>query len=219
MWELKKAVEEAIAASGKSAAQIARDGGIDENTISRLKTGLKDNPELATLLAFARGAGITPAALLAGPFEISPRDVQELLAFRDWINSKLATIDALKEPNAKMVKPGEVLRDLAADRQQRGAGNLFGRDANLLVEVTGDSMIGDGIIDGDTLYATPIHPKGASPIDRIVACRIGEAEFVKRLRFEDGRRILYSSNPRYRPIVAESIDVLGIVVGRKGAIK
>jgi transcriptional regulator with XRE-family HTH domain len=216
MWELRKAVEEAIAASGKSAAQIARDGGIDENTISRLRTGTQDNPELATLLAFARGAGITPAALLAQPFAITPRDEKDLEQFRDWINTKLATINALAEPNAKVLRRPAVLRDRAADRPQRGD-TPFGTDANLLFEAIGDSMIGDGILPGDTLYAKPADM--SSPLGKVVACQIADDVFVKRLVFEEGRRLLLSANPRYRPITVEAFEIHGIVLGRVGRVR
>ncbi|MGI5863221.1 MAG: transcriptional repressor LexA [Myxococcales bacterium] len=97
-------------------------------------------------------------------------------------------------------------------------------DANLLpqagkdvfgLRVKGDSMIGDGILDGDIVFVR--RQPNAQAGDIVVAMLEGEAT-VKRF-YPEGRRIrLQPSNPSMKPIVVEreaarDVALLGIVVG------
>ena len=105
----------------------------------------------------------------------------------------------------------------------RLAKNLFDPNARLQLRAVGDSMIGEGILADDTLYAIPSGPNAAtSAIGKVIACRLGDDVFVKRLVSEHRRLFLRSANPRYRAIAvdakAESLEILGVVVGRVGKI-
>lgn len=89
-----------------------------------------------------------------------------------------------------------------------------GRDVFGL-RVKGDSMIGDGILDGDIVFVR--RQPNAHAGDIVVAMIEGEAT-VKRF-YPEGRRLrLQPSNPSMKPIVIEreaarDIVLLGIVVG------
>jgi transcriptional regulator with XRE-family HTH domain len=223
MSTLGELVDAAIRSSGKTAQQIAETLDVDPNTISRLRNGKEDNPKLQLLLGIARETGTTPAVLLGASFEISPEDEHELQRFRAWIDRKLATIDALREPNAEIIR--EATLATAGDRRiaDRSFKSAFGADAQLVLRALGESMIGEGILAGDSLYAIPDGGSSMSAVGRLIACRVGTDLFVKRLILEHNRRYLLSAHPRYRSIAIDtdglSLEILGIVIGRSGRVE
>ena len=94
---------------------------------------------------------------------------------------------------------------------------LLGSEARRVfgLKVTGDSMIGDGILDGDYIFVRKqIH---AQPGDIVVAL-IEEEATVKRY-YPEGDRIRFQpSNPRLKPIYVHRDDfretqIIGVVVG------
>jgi SOS-response transcriptional repressor LexA len=109
-----------------------------------------------------------------------------------------------------------------ADRARPRVEHPFGADVHLVLRAIGDSMIDDGILPNDTLYAIAPDATTTSAIGKIIACRIHDAVFAKRLVSEHGRRFLVSANPRYRAIAIDADDlrfeILGVVIGRLGRI-
>lgn len=228
MSSLGERLAAAIKASGKTRAQIAEEAGTTEDTISRITTGKHDNPELQLLIRLARGAKTRVGALLGESLELSAEDEQELLRFRGWIDEQLATIDARREPNAVILRTTarpEIQGSLVADRPRQASPppvqNPFDGNVQLVLRAAGESMKGAGILADDTLYAVA-PDSAAAPIGKVIACRIGEDVFVKRLVTEHGRKFLLSAHPRYQPIAiapnADSFEILGVVVGRVGRI-
>lgn len=227
MSSLGERLAAAIKASGKTRAQIAEEAGTTEDTISRITTGKHDNPELQLLIRLARGAKSRVGALLGESLELSAEDEQELLRFRGWIDEQLATIDARQEPNAVILRTAarrEIRGSFVADRPRQALPpieNPFEGNVHLVLRAVGESMKGAGILPDDTLYAEA--PAGAAAaIGKVIACRIGEDVFVKRLVTEHRRQFLLSAHPRYQPIAiapkADSFEILGVVVGRLGRI-
>jgi repressor LexA len=94
-------------------------------------------------------------------------------------------------------------------------GRAAGKGAIFALRVSGDSMIGDGIFDGDILFVRKQETARTGEI--VVAMIEGEAT-VKRY-FPEGDRIrLQPSNPRLQPIYvrradARSAQILGVAVG------
>jgi repressor LexA len=79
-----------------------------------------------------------------------------------------------------------------------------------LLRVTGDSMVGAGIVDGDIVALVRRDPR---PGD-IVAALVNDTEVtLKRLVKERGRTILRAENPKYPDIKAERIESQGVVIG------
>jgi transcriptional regulator with XRE-family HTH domain len=225
MSSLAERLDAAIKASGKTADQIAQAAGVSRDTVSRIRTGAEDNPTLQVLMGIAREANTSVGALLGESIDISAEDEQELLRFRDWIDGKLTTIDARQEPNAVIVsQPSAVPASKVADRPRQpgfASNHPFGENVQLILRAVGDSMVGEGILPDDTLYAIAARDT-ASAVGRLVACRLDEAVFVKRLVTEHRRLFLRSAHPRYRAIridpKASSFQILGVVVGRTGRI-
>jgi repressor LexA len=95
------------------------------------------------------------------------------------------------------------------------AGTLFGEDSFLL-RVKGDSMIEDGILDGDLVAVRPQREatNGSVVVARIDNPHTGEPEAtVKRIyREADGFR-LEPANPAYSTIKVTDLTVEGVVVG------
>lgn len=89
---------------------------------------------------------------------------------------------------------------------------LLGRGETFALRVRGDSMIDDGIRDGDIVIVESRRdaPEGAT----VVALVEGEAT-VKRFHRKRGRIHLVPANARMEPIVAreEDVELRGVVVG------
>ncbi|MBH3377777.1 MULTISPECIES: LexA family protein [Pseudomonas] len=80
-----------------------------------------------------------------------------------------------------------------------------------VVAVSGDSMSGAGIFDGDYLIVSRAIP--AKPGHVVVACLNGDV-LVKRLAQEQGQFILQSENPAYSPryiLENDELTIWGVV--------
>ncbi len=79
-----------------------------------------------------------------------------------------------------------------------------------VLEISGDSMIGAGISDGD--YVIVRQQKNAVNGD-IVAALIEEEATVKRFYIEDEGIRLQPENEKYEPIIVNQAEILGKVIG------
>lgn len=84
---------------------------------------------------------------------------------------------------------------------------LFSRTPDYLLRVRGDSMIGDGILDGDLVAVrrTPVAENG-----QIVVARLEGEVTIKRFQREAAAVHLLSRNPAYAPIVVQPDQDLAI---------
>jgi repressor LexA len=108
-----------------------------------------------------------------------------------------------------------VLAETNVEDHVEMAGGLFGEDSFLL-RVRGDSMIDEGIMDGDLVAVRPSHeaPNGSVVVARIENPETGESEAtVKRLYREASGFRLEPANPAYQPLRVAELTVEGIVVG------
>lgn len=89
---------------------------------------------------------------------------------------------------------------------------LIGRDDNVfMLDVSGDSMINAGILDGDFILVK--ETKTANNGDIIVALVDEEEATVKRFYKENGRYRLQPENDSMAPIYADNVAVVGKVIG------
>jgi len=81
-----------------------------------------------------------------------------------------------------------------------------------LLQVKGDSMIGDGILPRDLVV---IKPQRTAQQGDLVAALLGEEATVKRISFDKDAVRLLPSNPAYEPIVVNRDDsaIIGKVIG------
>ncbi len=89
---------------------------------------------------------------------------------------------------------------------------LLGRGENFCLKVKGDSMTGDGILDGDAVI---INKRTVAENNEMVAALINNEATLKRFYKTKGGVEFRSSNPLMEPIIVKSgdINILGVVVG------
>jgi len=169
------------------------------------------------------GSGFEPTVReIAGRFKISIRPVQkhiEALARKGFLRRRpglsrgidlasrkpLVSIPLLgRVPAGAPLQPFENAEDhVHVDREAVGSGRCFA------LKVRGDSMTGSGIFEGDTVIVR--QQPGAEHNDIVVAMVDGEAT-VKKLFKKSGEVFLQATNPRYKPIRAKNIEILGRVI-------
>jgi repressor LexA len=88
-------------------------------------------------------------------------------------------------------------------RDQVGSGALFA------AKVSGDSMIGAGIFDGDCVV---VRQQQVADNGDIVAALIGDEATVKTFRRADGHVWLMPENPQYTRILGDDCHLMGKVV-------
>jgi repressor LexA len=86
----------------------------------------------------------------------------------------------------------------------------FGGRPDFALRVSGDSMVGAGILDGDLAF---VHRQDSADDGEIVVALLGEEATLKRLKRGPGSVSLLAENPRYAPIVATDVRILGRLVG------
>jgi repressor LexA len=86
---------------------------------------------------------------------------------------------------------------------------------DFVLRVRGDSMIDDGILDGDMVV---VRKQDTARDGEIVVARIEDEATVKRIFREDGQIRLQPANDAYAPIVVDEVHVLGKVVGVMRAV-
>jgi repressor LexA len=91
--------------------------------------------------------------------------------------------------------------------------SMLGRRETFALDVSGDSMVDEGILDGDTLVVEKAET--AENGNLVVALIEGRDAVVKRF-FRRGRRVeLVSANPARPPLVLDgrAVQIQGLVVG------
>ena len=179
-------------------------------------------PKRAAVLAFLRdrieGQGLTPSlAEIAAEFGFSSRNaahkhVQALVA------EGLVELAPGQKRGIRLVGgrgPGQMLSlpvlgrvaagsplgaDIGLDQQVWLDRTLFSMKPDYLLKVQGDSMIDDGILDGDLVG---VHRTSDAHNGQVVVARVDGEITIKR--FERGRRHirLLPRNPAHAPIVVE----------------
>lgn len=120
---------------------------------------------------------------------------------------------AVTLPLAGTVAAGKPIEAVANPDTVEVPASMVGPGENFVLRVQGDSMIGDGILDGDLVLVRK--QAVAENGQTVVALIAGEAT-VKRF-YRKGKRIeLHPANPGMVPIVVEdeeSFRIEGVVVG------
>ena len=83
-----------------------------------------------------------------------------------------------------------------------------GESGCFALRVRGESMIGAGILDGDTVV---VRPQPDADNGQIVVALLGDEATVKRLRRADGEVWLMPENPAFDPIDGREAVILGRV--------
>jgi repressor LexA len=92
--------------------------------------------------------------------------------------------------------------------------DMLGRGRTFALKVRGDSMIGDGILDGDLIVVES--RQTADNGQTVVALIDGNDATVKRFYRERSGIRLEAANPRYKPILikpSDRVNIQGVVIG------
>lgn len=120
---------------------------------------------------------------------------------------------SIELPLAGIVAAGKPIEPIETPDSIEVPASMVGPGENFVLRVRGDSMVGDGILDGD--YVIVRKQATAESGQTVVALLRGEAT-VKRL-LRKGRRVeLHPANPAMNPIIVddeESFRIEGVVVG------
>lgn len=121
------------------------------------------------------------------------------------LNPAYVPVDVMGEIAAGKLHSAEQVFDetLALPKQFVGDGTLF------MLKVTGDSMIGAAIADGDLVV---VREQSEVKNGDIVAARIDGDATVKTFQRTDGHIWLMPHNPAYAPILGDEAKIMGRVV-------
>lgn len=121
--------------------------------------------------------------------------------------------EAVEVPLAGTVAAGEPIEAVEVPESIALPPGFTGRGESFVLRVKGDSMMGDGILDGD-LIVVEKRRRVENGAMAVVLVRGGEAT-VKRFYQEGGTVRLRPSNPRMKEIVlpAAEVEVRGVVTG------
>lgn len=92
--------------------------------------------------------------------------------------------------------------------------DMLGKGRTFALRVRGDSMIGEGILDGDSIIVES--RQTAKNGQTVVALVDGSEATVKRFYQERGQVRLEAANPRYKPIIIkppDRVQIQAIVIG------
>lgn len=202
----------AIARSGKKHSAIARDAGVAPETLSRILNAAHQQPSVETVARIAHAVNENIGWLFDEPsFVLSAdeqRELNKVVRFlQDAVIHAVANPRERAAPNAVRIGSGDIPRVFAS------------RGARLTYEAVGDSMERVGIFDRDVIFVKP-QQSTREAAGRVVVCRIDDDEYVKVFDIRGGRMSLLSRSDRYPPIdvVQDRFELVGIVVGRLGAI-
>ena len=140
---------------------------------------------------------------------------------------KARSLEIIRSPHATVIdvvaipRLGSVPAGTPISAEEHRAGEVFveaslvGRDTCFALQVTGDSMLGADILDGDTLVVRqqPLAENG----DIVVASIDGEVT-VKRLSMMEGNIRLLPENKSFKPIEvsnASDFRILGKVIATR----
>jgi len=87
--------------------------------------------------------------------------------------------------------------------------SLIGDEETFMLRVKGDSMIGDGLFEGDLVV---VRRQSTAENGDVVVALLDDEATIKRFYREDGRIRLQPSNPSMQPIYVSDVAIIGKVV-------
>lgn len=149
-----------------------------------------------------------------GLVELVPGVARGIRLPRRTAPARSRTVETLRVPLLGRVAAGAPIgADAGVERELTLDASLFRTQPDYLLRVVGDSMQGDGILDGDLIAVRRVIEAGHG--DTVVARLDGELT-VKRLERRDGRVRLLPRNAAFAPIdpsLHDDFAIEGLFVG------
>lgn len=174
---------------------------------------INQNGYSPSLTEIASGIGISPNSI-----SLISRNIHALVAAgelkfnrKGYRNVQLGSDPAL--PIVGKIAAGTPIEAIE-NRQTIDFSSLFKQNEHFMLEVKGDSMIEEGILDGDYVICKPI--KNVKEGDIVVALIDQQDATLKRLSYKIPERItLIPANPNLKPkaYLPHRVQIQGVYVG------
>ncbi|AFY94123.1 transcriptional repressor LexA [Chamaesiphon minutus] len=157
----------------------------------------------------------------------SPAPIQSRLehlrskGFIEWAEGKARTIKILKYaasgvPIYGTIAAGGLVEPFTDVADKLDLSPIFHQSDYFALQVMGDSMIEDSIVEGDMAIMQPVKDSADVKNGTIVAARVeGQGTTLKRYHRQGEQITLQPANAKYKPIEAEAhlVQLQGILVG------
>lgn len=157
----------------------------------------------------------------------SPAPIQSRLehlrnkGFIEWAEGKARTIKILKYaasgvPIFGTIAAGGLVEPFTDVTEKLDLSPMFHQSDYFALQVMGDSMIGDSIVEGDMAIMQPVKNSVDVKNGTIVAARVeGQGTTLKRYHRQGENVTLQAANPKYKPIEAQAhqVQLQGVLVG------
>ncbi len=157
----------------------------------------------------------------------SPAPIQSRLehlrnkGFIEWAEGKARTIKILKfaasgVPIFGTIAAGGLVEPFTDTRDKLDLAPFFHQSDYFALQVMGDSMIGDSIVEGDMAIMQPVKNSAEVKNGTIVAAQVeGQGTTLKHYHRLGETITLQPANPQYKPIEAQAdrVQLQGILVG------
>ncbi len=184
--------------------ELAVKSGLNRNYIAALEKDGITMPGVDKMMKLAQGTGRSLVQLNAELLGYGTPE--EIMSYREGPILKIPIIGSVpagypdirdEHISGYLIVPREELRGVSPE-------GLY------VLKVTGESLIGDDIHDGDyVVYNT----KNKEVVNgKIYICRIENEVVAKHVVMENSHIRLVSSNPRYKDIELNSVEILGRVI-------
>ncbi len=157
----------------------------------------------------------------------SPAPIQSRLerlrskGYIDWTNGKARTMRILHQPDQGLpilgaITAGGLVETFIDVEQRLDLSHLLAKSDYYVLQVTGDSMMEDSIIEGDLVVMREVSSIDEAKSSDIVAARVpGQGTTLKRFYREENKVTLQPANAKYESIEVDvnSLELQGILVG------
>jgi SOS-response transcriptional repressor LexA len=204
---------------GITQRRLAEATGANYTYLSKIENGRLDHtPSSKTLIAIADALGIDRDWLLTEcgrpPEKLTQSIASHAEFFRRLGQLRGKQLDAALQPFPLLGRvPAGPLSEAIEDAEEFELTDLFSPSEHYLLRIRGDSMIEDGIRDGDVAIVRP--QSECSDGDVVVALIDGGEATVKRFYRQKSRIKLQPANAAMEPLYVEPqrIQIRGRIVG------
>lgn len=188
---------------------------LQHKTYAFIKQYLADNGYAPSLAEIARGIGISPKSISLVSRHIHALVAAGQLQFdrKGYRNIALTEDSGLTLPLLGRIAAGTPIEAIE-DQQSVNIADLIKGDGRFLLEVRGDSMIDEGILDRDLVICRETNR--ASEGDIVVALIDSLETTLKRISYKvPGRITLIPANPQLKPkaYLPQRVQVQGVFAG------
>lgn len=204
---------------GITQRRLAEATGANYTYLSKIENGRLDHtPSSKTLTAIADALGIDRDWLLTEcgrpPEKLTQSIARHAEFFRRLGQLRDKQLDAALQPFPLLGRvPAGPLAEAIEDAEEFELADLFSPGEHYLLRIRGDSMIEDGIRDGDLAIVRP--QSECNDGDVVIALVDGQDATVKRFYRQKSRIKLQPANAAMEPLYVDSerVQIRGCVVG------